>query len=477
MLIRHTLEVIGRRMNMCLLGLLGVAALVLGLLLSPMSGPFQAAASGQASWLTYMGNNAHTGFNGSEAALNPASAHHLKLHWKYKAGGPVSSQVMVDDGKLYWGSWDGYEHATDLQGHQLWQTSLGTDAPRGCFPPRAGVASPATITTLPIQGQRTRVVLVGGGNARFYALNAANGHVLWSTALGKAPDYMIWGGASVYKGSVYVGISSYGDCPLVAGKFYKLDASTGAIEHTFTTVPAGCVGGGIWMTPTIDEARNSVYITTGTLSTCKPYEKFAYALLEFNADDLSPRNSWQIPPAEQSGDGDFGSTPTLFTATIQGHTQPLIGAVNKNGFYYALNRDHLSSGPVWKVRVTTPEVNDKSSISSSAWDGKQLYIANSHTVIAGRDCAGGVRAVNPATGAFLWEHCMPGKIQGSVMAVPGMLAVGSGNFIIALDTGTGRQAFAYNDQDKASLFWGTPTICNGMLYMGNRDGLLYAFGL
>src|SRR5438876_4442281 len=29
---------------------------------------------------------------------------------------------------IYWGSWDGYEHATDLNGNQVWQTFLGTNS-------------------------------------------------------------------------------------------------------------------------------------------------------------------------------------------------------------------------------------------------------------------------------------------------------------------------------------------------------------
>ena len=64
------------------------------------------------------------------------------------------------------------------------------------------------------------------------------------------------------------------------------------------------------------------------------------------------------------------------------------------------------------------------------------------------------------------------------MAVPGLVAVGSGDYLIVLNAANGTQIFAYHDTSaKSSLFWGTPTICNGMLYMGNRDGLFYAFGL
>ncbi len=434
-------------------------------------------AAGAVNWTTYMGSNAHTGFNSAETILNVTTARHLKLHWKYQAGGPVSSQPMIVNGVIYWGSWDGYEHATNLNGQQIWQTYLGKIVPPGCFPPLAGVASPATVTTIPINGVMTNVVLVGGGDAHLYALNAANGSVIWSVQLGTSPDYMVWGGASIYNGNVYIGRSSYGDCPLVPGEFFELNASTGAIEHSYTVVPSGCVGAGIWMTPTIDEAANTVYVTTGTIHACTPYENLAYAVLEFSTTDLTLLHSWQVPPAQESGDGDFGSTPTLFTAMINGVVHQMIGTVNKNGIYYAFDRANISAGPLWQVRLSSPAPNDKSSISSTAWDGRTLYAGNSHTTVGTRNCQGSVRALNPATGAFLWERCMPGKILGSMMAVPGMLAVGSGNFLIVLDAATGQQVFAFYDPTKSSLFWGTPTICNGMLYIGNRDGAFYAFGL
>src|SRR5438876_12114686 len=75
---------------------------------------------------------------------------------------------------IYWGSWDGYEHATDLNGNQVWQTFLGTNSvATGCHPPEAGVASIPDVTSVNINGTMTTVVYVGGGDANFYAWIAA----------------------------------------------------------------------------------------------------------------------------------------------------------------------------------------------------------------------------------------------------------------------------------------------------------------
>ena len=66
-------------------------------------------------------------------------------------------------------------------------------------------------------------------------------------------------------------------------------------------------------------------------------------------------------------DGDFGATPTLFTASIDGKPTKLVGAVNKNGIYYAFRRGDVAAGPVWK---TTPLSIYPVTIASSAWDGQ-----------------------------------------------------------------------------------------------------------
>jgi hypothetical protein len=105
------------------------------------------------------------------------------------------------------------------------------------------------------------------------------------------------------------------------------------------------------------------------------------------AADLSLIASWQIPPAQQVSDGDFGSTPTLFTATIGGTLHTLVGVASKNRKYYAFERSAIGSGPVWQATVAAggdcPQCGT-GSISPSAWDGTTLYVAGGGTRISGR---------------------------------------------------------------------------------------------
>jgi outer membrane protein assembly factor BamB len=107
------------------------------------------------------------------------------------------------------------------------------------------------------------IVDLGGGNDKFYSLNGNNGTVNWNTALGSSPDNFIWSAPAVYNGNIYIGQASFGDCPLTQGQLFQLDASRGAIQKVFNTVPSGCVGGGVWGSPTVDEAAGTIYFATG----------------------------------------------------------------------------------------------------------------------------------------------------------------------------------------------------------------------
>ena len=200
-----------------------------------------------------------------------------------------------------------------------------------------------------MSGKPVSVLFVGGGDGSLYALEADSGSAPWSRNFGSPKTgVFIWSSPAVYGGSVYIGVGSVGDCPLVAGKLVKLNTRTGATEATFSTVPHGCIGATIWTSPAIDEASGTVFVVTGNPGDCTKPEPLAEAMIALSAGNLSLIGAWSTPPATRVPDGDFGGTPTLFTATIDGVRRRLVGAASKNGFYYAFDRTNLASGPVWE---------------------------------------------------------------------------------------------------------------------------------
>jgi outer membrane protein assembly factor BamB len=335
-----------------------------------------------------------------------------------------------------------------------------------------------------IKGIQTLVDFVGGGDAHFYALDAMTGKILWATSLGSAHGTYIWGSPVIYQNDIYIGTSSMGECPGTAGHFFKLDVNTGGIEHGLDLVPEGCLGVGVWGSPTIDPDAGELYFTTSNASDCGVTERYSASMVELHADTLTIVGSWQVPDAEAVADGDFGSTPTLFTAQLQGVSRGLVGAVNKNGIFYAFQRGEISAGPVWRVRISSSpvagcEMCPSGDEASAAWDGVHLYVGSTSTTIGGKFCYGSMRALDPATGTFLWQHCLSStyRVMAPPILVPGLVVASAGPSFFILDTTQGDTVFSYQDTTKDSTFNGAATIAHDKLYIGNLDGTLFAFAL
>jgi polyvinyl alcohol dehydrogenase (cytochrome) len=461
------------------LALAGMFLLIGAAFLTPMLLGVRATSSEQftsaGDWPTYGYDNARDNFNAAETIITPSTAPQLKQKWAHTGGNGISDEPTVVGGTVYWGSWDGYVHATSAStGAHVWSAFIGQTTASSCSPPRVGVASSPTVVS--VNGQLD--VFVGGGNANFYALNASTGSILWHTSLGASPSTFIWDSPAVFNGSVYIGTSSFGDCPLVQSKFFRLDPTNGSILNTFTIVPSGCTGAGVWGSPTIDESAGTIFIATGNSGSCNGgSEPYSFALVKLSASTLSVLDQFQLPAAERPGDSDFGSTPTLFTTSTG---RLMVGVANKNGTYYAFDRNSFATGPVWKDQVANaggcPQCGS-GSISPSVWDGHNLYIGGGNTTISGSSCMGSVRKVDPDNGSFLWQHCMgAGPVLGSLTATAsGVVAASQGNTVIVMNASTGATVARLHDSLTGSKLYGGPSISNGVLFVGNIDGNLYAY--
>ena len=427
-------------------------------------------------WTTYMQGIDRTGFT-SDSGFNPTSVKNLHLAWQASDTAPnngIFPQPIVSNGLVYWGSNDGFERATSTSGNLVWQTNLGRTTPPACSDPSDwGISSTPTITTDVPVGGASSVMYIGGGDSKLYALNAATGAILWSYDVGGNPNTFLWDSPAVFGNSVYIGVSSFGDCPLTQGQVLQLNRVTGALQNTFNVVPNGCTGGGVWSSPTVDASAGTIYFTTGTPSPDCPSTPGGPSMYELRTSDLSLVGSWTIPVAQQTTDADFGATPTLFNGVIGGQSVPLVGAVNKNGIFYAFKRDALPSGPVWQTRVATGGANPTTGngpIAPAAFDGTAVYVGGDNT----SGCSGTVNALNPSTGAFIWKHCFTdgGWVDGAVTVTSGgVVAVGEGSNIAVVSAATGASLFTYAT---AGPIWGAASIVGSTLYQGDMAGNLYA---
>jgi polyvinyl alcohol dehydrogenase (cytochrome) len=423
---------------------------------------------------TYRGDPGRSGYYPSQTGVTAANVATLNTHWTTTTGGTGSyAQPIVVNNLVYWGDWNGVEHATDLTGKDVWTVTTGQNIDASCLPPVAGISGTATIGTM----GSTPVDFFPGGDDYFYAVNALTGAILWKTQLGTGGaggDYL-WGSPVLFNGSIYQPVASFGDCPLVNGRLVQMDATTGAIQHTAYMAPPGCVGGGIWSSPTLDPSDGSIYVTTGTPHGCGTPGELAPSIVKLRASDLTVLSSWTVPQSGlTAGDPDFGSTPTLFTTTINGVARSLIGALHKNGIFYAWDRTNLAAGPVWQSTVADPSGSPRS-IASAAWDGTRLYVAPGGVTLNGTSYYGNISALDPATGAFLWRTGVPGYMSAGITVVPGVLIepYGAGGNLLFLDPATGNQIRLFGIKNRAD---GEATVSNGIIYVSRDDGNLIALG-
>ena len=442
-----------------------VAALFLAL--TPAQ-PARAATTDD--WPTYLhdpGRSATT----SDTTLGPSNAAGMARSWLFSTGSVVAASATVVAGTVYVGSWDGYEYAIDAgTGVQKWRTFLGiTTGNATCLPQTAGITSAATV--------EGGVVYVGGGDSYWYALDAATGSVLWRVFTGDnsaTGGHYNWSSPLLSNGFAYIGVASFGDCPLVQGQLLQVSLSTHQVVNTFNVVPNGQVGGGVWTSPALDPASNTVYITTGSVG--DPSQTLSGAMLALDATTLALKGSWGVPrPSPTSGfDADWGTSPIVFNDATG---RQLVAATNKDGITYAFDRNNVSAGPVWQQQIAVggdcPTCGE-GSVSSGAFGNGLLYMAGGNTTINGVAAAGSVRALNPSTGAIIWEHADAAPVIAALAYGNGLVFAGAGPTFEVLDAASGTQLWSYATRGD---IYGAPSIANGIVYAGSTDRAVYAFGL
>jgi polyvinyl alcohol dehydrogenase (cytochrome) len=325
-------------------------------------------------------------------------------------------------------------------------------------------------------------------------------------------------------------------CCSVRSSVVAVDAFYGyTIWQTFT-VPTGYTGGAVWgSNPVVDLSRGTVFIGTGnnysvptdpaylacverggTEAACLSPDDHADSILALDMftgqvkwaarlmtwDQMGVVNgsdSWNvscafgaapgmgncpgesgISPATAGPDFDFGSAPNEITYQTGGNTRTIIGAGQKSGIYYGLDPD--TGAELWHTQV-----GPGSSLGGMEWgsatDGTNIYVAisNQYGIPYAAGSAGSFAALNPATGAILWQRADP---NGAVDLAP--MAVANGVVYAASMAGsaTAPTMFALNATDGATL-WSFAsgssvnagaTIVNGVVYWGSGYAHLHIPG-
>ena len=407
------------------------------------------------------------------AGIKAVDIPRLTLKWAFGLPGASSggTQPVVAGGRVYVGDAEG-----DL---------FSLDARTGCIYWRTEVE--ASIRSAVVLGPRRANGLsayIGDQAANVYALDAATGKILWKIKVDDYPQAAITAALQLYEGRLYVPVSSreeskVGDphypCCAFRGSVIALDAATGKqIWKTFTidqkAVPSGKNSVGteivgpsgvpVWNTPTIDVKRNTLYVGTGNnysppattasdsivaLDMRSGKIKWLRQHTENDIWNASCRRADREPavcPDTDSPDVDFSSSPVLVEA--KGGRQLLI-AGNKSGSIWALDPDQQGK-MIWQQQVGKGS-SGGGVLWSLAVDVDRIYVPNGFFDPKFPDSAGGMAAVELASGKILWSTPNPpcgdrkpckSSHAAAVTAMPGVVFSGTMDgqlFAYAADTG------------------------------------------
>ena len=133
-----------------------------------------------------------------------------------------------------------------------------------------------------------------------YALNALTGAVIWKTNLG-TPDSARRRSTCGPHRSCSTGASTRGSRRSVTARssrarWCRWTRRPAPSSTSPNMVPDGCIGGGIWTSPTVDPSDGSIYVTTGTPNPCHtPGTNLAPSIVKLRASDLAILSSWTVP--------------------------------------------------------------------------------------------------------------------------------------------------------------------------------------
>lgn len=420
----------------------------------------------------------------AQSGLSKADMPQLELAWALGlpgVGGLRSTPVIAGDTVFYPAG------ATEQV--------LALDTETGCikwaYDAGASLRSSAALSDELAGGQR--LLYVSDERARLHAIDPTTGEAAWviNGAVDDGVHTRLTGAPVFYQQRLYVPVSASGvqrgaeathECCDGRGAVIALDGLSGERIWTYYTMALadytgevnsvgtrlrGPSGAPIWSSPSVDEKRRQLYVTTGE-NTSLPATGTSNAIIALDIDTGEVRwrfqavanDVWNMactgrdygpncPSAEDSiiKDWDFGGAAAL--VTLADGSERLV-AGQKSGHLWALDPDDGSV--VWQQRV-----GDGGALGGNHWgiavDGERVFlpINDPHYASMTDDMVdAGVHAFDLDSGEPVWE------------------------FRSRPDCGNGRELRVETCQQRYG-FTALPLVIDGALVAGNIDGRIFIF--
>jgi alcohol dehydrogenase (cytochrome c) len=318
----------------------------------PTQVPYQRilrSADDPGNWLTYAGNYYGQRYS-TLTQITPANVANLKPLWVYQKGDMSKWEVtpIVVDGVMFITENPNIVTALDAKtGRVIWtyRRPVPEDVIACCG------ASPRGVTVL------GDAVYLGTLDSHLVCIDASTGKERWDkVVIDYRLGYAMTGAPLALKDKIIVGHAGgeYG----VRGFIAAYDAKTGEQAWRFHTIPGPGEpghetwpdtdfwkngGGSTWLTGTFDPELNLIYWTTSNPGSSYNGDKrkgdnlYCNSVVALDADTGKLKWHFQYTPHDLH-DWDSNQVPVLFDANVGGKPRKLLGHINRNGFYYLLDR-------------------------------------------------------------------------------------------------------------------------------------------
>lgn len=154
-----------------------------------------------------------------EFSINPQDVSELAPKWVFTDHGDVSATPTVADGAVYFPDWGGYLNALNAQtGALLWQRQISSYA--GEQPNQVSRNSPLVYGNELVLGDNASGPQPGG--AHLFAVNRANGDLLWSTEIDTNPAAIVTSNPIAYGNEIVVGVASNEEADAESPSYFPL---------------------------------------------------------------------------------------------------------------------------------------------------------------------------------------------------------------------------------------------------------------
>jgi polyvinyl alcohol dehydrogenase (cytochrome) len=428
-------------------------------------------------WPLYNRDLSGSRANPAEDVLVPSAVPGLGIEWQYVAAGPVNATPVVVGDRIFAGDVTGLFHALASDGTLLWATQL-----------EGNILSSALVTN--------RFVFIGTQSGNFYALEPADGAIVWMSHPNPHPLASIQGSPILADGRVIVPITTdeafaaadpaYACCT-GRGSVAAFDPETGALlwQHYMISdadAANGAAGAGVWGTPTFDPDTQRLYVGSGQnyVPPATDTSDSLYALDSKTGDtvwktQVTTGDIWnfRIPPVGANKDGDFGDSPKIYRLA---DGRRVLGVGQKTGTFWVFEadtgaviaqRELLPSGVLGGFQTGCAYASGKLVTNGVNWP--DLFVDPDN--FRPPPTAGAVIGLASDLSGELWRFETPGSpfISGVALAAGVAYAVSAGEgMLYAIDTESGEALAKISLGPTVS----GPSVSRGRVFVGTGNMII-----